>query len=404
MKPALRRVTRVAVKSALALLLLVALLEVSLRVLRPVSAGVREWTAAPQDAFDYASARTTEELLALSVMGFRPFTDQGGFVTNSRGFRTPEYEREKAPGTWRVVALGDSFTFASGGVPWPQLWTTRLATRLAAATTQPVELVNLGVPAVGASFELRCWQLEGAALQPDLVLLGLFVGNDFNDERWHPEAGLFARYGRLSCAARLLRNFVRGREDMLLSPRPSGMPEAPPPAGARGGYAVEGYELRFAHRESYYPDSELARIEARNARPCDRHRRREFELLFGRVAAALRQLNAEVTASGARLGVVLMPARVQIDAESRAPALAWAGQPDSDFDWDAPQRELASFLQAEGIPFLDLLPGLRAAATGRQLYTSGDTHWTPDGNAVVAASVGRWILDQGWLPGATATR
>ena len=398
----MRRLPGLALRVTLSLLLFGGLLELSLRALQPVNASVRSWLAVPQDAFDFGRAATTAELLDMSVLRFAPFVDQSGFVTNSRGFRTAEYAREKAPGSFRVVALGDSFTFASGGVPWPELWTTRLAERLAAATPRPVELVNLGVPAVGPSFELRLWRLEGAELQADLVLLGLFVGNDFNDERWHVDGGAFSRWGRPSCAARLLRNLLKGRDPLPPGAHFEDEPARRLPAGTRGGFAVEGYADRFAQRAALYADEDLARIESRNMRICDRGRSGEFELLFGRVTAALRLLHADVAAAGGQLALVLIPARCQIDTAGRAAALAWAGQPETDFAWELPQQRLAVFLQAEDIPFLDLLPALRVAGSSQELYANGDTHWSPAGNAVVAERVAAWVASQGWPPGASS--
>jgi hypothetical protein len=42
-----------------------------------------------------------------------PFAVWGGFVMNAHGLATPAYSVDKPPGTWRIVALGDSFTFDS---------------------------------------------------------------------------------------------------------------------------------------------------------------------------------------------------------------------------------------------------------------------------------------------------
>jgi len=402
MRPVTRRVRGLLARTALSLALFVVLLEGTLCALRPFNESVRSWLAVPQDAVDFGSARTTAELLDRSELGFRPFVDQRGFVTNSRGFRTEEYSREKPPGTWRLVALGDSFTFASGGVPWPDLWTTRLRERLQRATTRPVELVNLGEPAVGPSFELRVWQLEAAALEPDLVLLGLFVGNDFSDERVSADEGFFARYGRASCALRLLRNLVRGLDPERPGGPGANAPQPRPVPLPRGGHPVAGYERSFAERGPSYSEAKLVEIATRSMKVCDRRRGQEFEQRFGRVARALRQLHAEVAAAGARLAVVVIPFREQVDPADRAIALAAAGRPDDDFDWDAPQRRLAELLQGEGIPFLDLLPALRAAAPVRELYSRGDTHWSPEGNELAARLVAEWFEAQGWPPGSAA--
>src|SRR5207244_1185645 len=98
------------------------------------------------------------------------------------GFATPSYERAKAPGTFRILALGDSFTFDSSFVPQAQMWHRRVGDVVARERSRPVEVINLGMPAVGPGFALRAFEVEGRFLAPDLVLFGLFVGNDLTDE------------------------------------------------------------------------------------------------------------------------------------------------------------------------------------------------------------------------------
>jgi GDSL-like lipase/acylhydrolase family protein/acetyltransferase AlgX (SGNH hydrolase-like protein) len=101
--------------------------------------------------------------------------------TNGAGFRGGPLPRTKPPGVYRIVALGDSFTFGFG-VREGQAWPARLAARLNARTggTPRVEVVNLGVPGTGPRDYL--WHLAhtGLALEPDLVVVGVFA-NDLND-------------------------------------------------------------------------------------------------------------------------------------------------------------------------------------------------------------------------------
>jgi len=100
---------------------------------------------------------------------------------NEAGFRGGPLPGAKPPGVYRIVALGDSFTFGYG-VRERQAYPARLARRLNARTggRPGVEVVNLGVPGAGPLDYL--WHLEhtGLALQPDLVVVGLFA-NDVND-------------------------------------------------------------------------------------------------------------------------------------------------------------------------------------------------------------------------------
>src|SRR5690242_3016135 len=104
--------------------------------------------------------------------------------TNGAGFRGPELPGPKAPGVYRIVVLGDSFTWGYGvreRQGYPARLEHRLNRRLAArGDGRRVEVVNLGIPGTGPRDYL--WHLEhtGLALAPDLVLVGVFA-NDVND-------------------------------------------------------------------------------------------------------------------------------------------------------------------------------------------------------------------------------
>ena len=62
---------------------------------------------------------------------------------------------------------------------------------------------------------------------------------------------------------------------------------------------------------------------------------------------------------------------------------------------DRPQRLVAGFLEERGVPFLDLLPVLRAVPPlsdgNRHLYHSRDTHFNARGNRVVAEALASFL-------------
>jgi lysophospholipase L1-like esterase len=100
--------------------------------------------------------------------------------TNAAGFRGPELPGPKARGVYRIVVLGDSFTWGYG-VRERQAFPARLEHRLNRRRDgRRVEVVNLGIPGTGPRDYL--WHLEhsGLALVPDLVVVGVFA-NDVND-------------------------------------------------------------------------------------------------------------------------------------------------------------------------------------------------------------------------------
>lgn len=99
--------------------------------------------------------------------------------TNAAGGRGPEHTARKAPGAFRVLALGDSVLFG-WGVPWPDTGVARLEERLrAAAAGREVDVVDTGVPGYNTAMEAALLRARAAELAPDVVLLD-FVANDLD--------------------------------------------------------------------------------------------------------------------------------------------------------------------------------------------------------------------------------
>lgn len=106
---------------------------------------------------------------------------------NRLGFRDPrDYAPEKAPGTFRILVLGDSVTFGHGTLfetTYPYLLETRLRAWRGDIDWQ---VWNLGVPGYNTTQQLRQLLQLGPRYQPDLVIVG-FYPNDFTDN--HRAAG-----------------------------------------------------------------------------------------------------------------------------------------------------------------------------------------------------------------------
>ncbi len=100
--------------------------------------------------------------------------------TNSDGLLDKEYPLERVPGTFRVAVLGDSFTAGEeveDGYEFHALWEERLPARLGF----PVEFINFGVGGIGPWKELQTYHLRARHYRPDLVVLALYWGNDFDN-------------------------------------------------------------------------------------------------------------------------------------------------------------------------------------------------------------------------------
>ena len=398
-RPPFRRLAFIAIQ----VLAVVLLAEVAVRLAATRHHGLRMMLNASTDATEFDDTRTLPELMNRTMLGFSPGSVQYGFRLNSRSFRTREYDPGPAPDRYRVAALGDSFTFASGGLPHARHWTTLTENLLAARMDRPVEVLRFGVPDTGPKFQLRLWQIEVAKLEPDAVVVGFFVGNDFVDNQQvdaalsPPEGGLASGLASVSALVRVVRNTIRVRR---AAPNDAG--------GGEGGFAadeaqpgepVPGYAETFEPDRPTFGRDAFITIEARRMALCLRSQEPAFKRLSGMVSAVLLDLAAEVEATGARCIIMMIPDQYQVDGQLVDEILRAEGRPLEDYDLDLPQRELSAALKAAGIEVLDLLPEFRRAARDGALYRPRDTHWNSRGNRVAANALAeRLLVGEGFGP------
>jgi len=128
-------------------------------------------------------ARKERILTADAILGWRPIPGAVQFdddlyphliEINSQGLRDREYTYARTPNVGRIVVLGDSVVFGSGGVDADKCFTELLEESLPG-----VEVINLGVPAFSTDQEYLYLREEGLRYRPDVVVLCLF-SNDFD--------------------------------------------------------------------------------------------------------------------------------------------------------------------------------------------------------------------------------
>ena len=94
------------------------------------------------------------------------------------GWRGRREYRETKPTDYRVLFLGDSFTYGLG-VNDDQTFAAQVEKDLRAGRLS-VEVMNAGCPGKGTDYALKCFQTVGRKFHPDLTVLGFFC-NDFQD-------------------------------------------------------------------------------------------------------------------------------------------------------------------------------------------------------------------------------
>jgi hypothetical protein len=104
---------------------------------------------------------------------------------NDMGCRDRDYPLERTAGTWRILALGDSYTMGVG-VHARDVFTERLEELLNGARSRGMptyEVINCGVSGYSTEDELILYQRHAARYHPDLVLLTMV----WNDDRSYLE-------------------------------------------------------------------------------------------------------------------------------------------------------------------------------------------------------------------------
>jgi hypothetical protein len=107
------------------------------------------------------------------------------WANNSLGMRDRERSPHKEPGSFRILFLGDSFVQGLG-VPLEQTMAALLETSLNKPELEKrVEVLNGGVFGYSPFLEYLYLKELMPSIEPDLVIIGFFLGNDVGDDYFY---------------------------------------------------------------------------------------------------------------------------------------------------------------------------------------------------------------------------
>jgi lysophospholipase L1-like esterase len=378
-RPALRRALRV----ALALLAVLVTTEAALRVLDlrpPAAAGYPEGLYAAEPEVGYA--------LTPGFTGAMAGEPPVEVRTNQQGFRDAPFG-PKAAGTLRILALGDSFAFGHG-VPVESAYPDLLEEMLS-RPDRPVEVLNLGVPGYNTRHELAQLQSLGAGLEPDLVLVGCYLGNDLSGSLERRSPPPRPRFGvlvaadagepewRVTLRAFVLKHSLIVRNVRAWQRRRHLSAVRDSDGGLLGAVCEHvdwdaGTALEIFRREPTRDALDATRL----------------------VEEALAGIATEARALGAKVAVTLLPAPMQYDPRWLLLAHEACGLDPAAYDVDRPNRALADAGARDGYPVLDLTPTFRARkAASPEVELNLDVHFNTAGHALAAQEIAMFLLELG---------
>ena len=319
----------------------------------------------------------------------------GGTVfwrNNAQGFRRSEDSPETpSPGVVRVLSMGDSFT-AGYRVDQEETFSRLLEKDLSARGPAEVLISEIEEPVTGLFWLDR----SGARFHPNVVLLGVTLGNDiaqaglaldapggyrieppaFRIERVAEELALEKRdeiqavIPEACLVGKPLETPVRRRFRLL--DLAFGLPLQP--IGSSRGPGLSRFLLDGINGLGFclVPAPPLV------------------DVFFERLSRTLLGYQALAKERGFAFAVVLFPQRYAVQEEDWNATVAAYGLRRSCFDPGAPARRLGAFCAKAGITCFDPAAGFAAGhqRSGKNHYLpGGDMHWNADGQRAVFEAV-----------------
>lgn len=281
------------------------------------------------------------------------------FVHNARGFRDRDRSLGRAPGVFRILALGDSFTYGAGAA-YEDTYLRRLERRLneSGSARSETEIIKAGIPRYFPEPERMLLERYGMAYTPDVVLIG-FTPNDVMDT-----------YMGLEAVAVDASGYLKTAEATLL-----GSPGAFLYLNSHAARVVLTRYLGYRRGQRHTIDWPQVFVADGL-----------YEKAWDEIEAELTRIVAIARAGGARPVLVHIPI---------SPSdTAYFGIDDVSY----PASRLRVWARRERVLFVDVLPAMEAAATSRSLYWEKDSHPNADGYAVIADTIYEALTEAGAVP------
>ncbi len=291
-------------------------------------------------------------------------------VANSRGMRDDEVAIPKPGGVFRIMAIGDSFTAGANveqDEAYPQVLERLL--NVAGDRGRRYEVINTGTGGWAPFQYAQFVEHYAGAFDPDLLLVGFFVGNDSFVDSFRIEDTLTAIQGRRVSRATSLDTFgalqvwfyERSHIARLLLTQ--GFPD------------IQFDRADCADFNDYFLGVQKQRMSNHLAVPDDAH----LDLLRRNVAE-IGRIREWARARGIPLAVFVIPDENQVNPALQAAILTAADQ--GTYDFANPQALLKPLFALHDIAAFDMLPLFRDA--GSCLYMN-DSHWVAAGHALAAS-------------------
>lgn len=282
-------------------------------------------------------------------------------TTNSQGLRGKrEYAILKPAGVFRILAIGDSFTFGFGVLDqetYPAVMETKIP---------GIEVLNLGVAGYGVDQLTLLYSEIGMKFQPDFVFLSLYPEDFWRSLRAFNDGGYGKPYYVLDSNQKLHLRHVPVPKDRRFH-----TPQFP-------AVLERNFLERLLDSISFFRLLQRAKrrlLKQLGSEDPDS----SMEWILGR--AILKQTLDQIKSEKIPAALVLIPPQ------------RWIAGTDEPL-----RRSLERFSRREGIDLIDLTPVFQKAAAEKGVdafYIRDDLHWTAEGHRLVASLLIEYLQKKG---------
>lgn len=320
-----------------------------------------------------------------------------GNDTNRFGLRDYDNYTEKKPAdVFRILVLGDSQTFSSTALKDAYV---KVLERGFAGSKRKVEVLNAGGNGYGTDDEYLYLKKYGLRFDPDLVLLGFFVGNDITDnhmqnnytvldgmlitkkaaEKYTPKEITWERKKREFLNRFHLYRFLRSRDYTAVYMK---MTDVGSEIRQKMNEAKEGGCFR---NDDFRPFRDPSRYD---------------ELItqsWKNTVEYLGKLGDITKENNIGFGIVIIPAQIQFDTPA---ALARKEELKNDgFDWAYPQKAVADLAAERGWKIVDPIKYMSEHnKNDERMYYCHDTHLNENGSRLMADAIREWLIAEKMVP------
>lgn len=331
---------------------------------------------------------------------------------NREGFRDVDHDPRNSKGTFRIVSVGDSFTWGHG------VNNHEIYMKVLEQIDPRIETLNLGGPGGDPAGELLAYILHGLKYEHDLVMVGIYLGNDLvayqpdeqtSPPRWGYDAeGNFTLIGQVQSpeVTQAIRQQVEAKHS----------PNKYKAWNKKFHYWLirnfqfytfldnlqDGFADRIKSSPWYVKTAGWFGKKTPRGKEflnyCLKIDPQEEKETWNYLEEILIRFKMVAEGASARLYLVFIPHVVQTSERVFRNTVNRLGDDVESFDIEKPNRKLAVLSEQLGIDYLDLLPAFREETKkSGLLYYRRDPHWTPAGHRAAAQAIQKDLQNRGWV-------